>query len=198
MKTLFIILSLVLTSAISISAQNAVKTVAVADTSEGIILEPYYFCPDSIMCHNLNLLKECSCFKNNTQGMATSFTGQKIVDMGFMMSVFTKHIVKGSCWNFVDEVYKKAGFPYSKRATIFKSKLSGPYADPKQLQPGDWLYHVNYSYNGIEHSAIFVCWKDFEKRIAITLGHVGQNLARSGVYGEYDLKGVYYITRPID
>lgn len=186
-----------ITAGSKIFAQNAVKPLVI-DSTEGVILEPYYFCPDSTMCINLNLLKECSCFKNNTEGYKTSFTGQKIVDMGFMMSVFTKQIVKGSCWNFVDEVYKKAGFPYSKRATIFKSKLSGPYADPKDIQPGDWLYHVNYSYGGIEHSAIFVCWKDYEKRIAITLGHVGQNLARSGVYGEYDLKGVYYITRPID
>ena len=197
MKSLMIILSLVLSAALTMSAQNAVKSGS-ADSSEGIILVPYYFCPDSTMVQNLKIMKECSCFKNNTQGYQTSFSGQKIVDMGFMMSVFTKHIVQGSCWNFVDEVYKKAGFPYNKRATIFKSKLAGPYADPKQIQPGDWLYHVNYSYHGIEHSAIFVCWKDFDKRIAITLGHVGQNLARSGVYGEYDLKGVYYITRPID
>jgi len=194
LKILFPIL--LLFSGILFSQTNVITTGK--DSTEGIVIAPYYFCPDSTMCHNLNILKECSCFKNNSEGLHTSFSGQKIVDMGFMMSVFTKHIVKGSCWNFVDEVYNKSGFPYSKRVAIFKSKLSGPYADPKQLQPGDWVYHVNYSYHGIEHSAIFVCWKDFEKRIAITLGHVGQNLARSGVYGEYDLKGVYYITRPID
>ena len=197
MKYLKILLSvLFLYSGILFSQTNA--KITTKDSTEGVIIGPYYFCPDSTMCLNLNILKECSCFKNNSEGLHTSFSGQKIVDMGFMMSVFTKHIVKGSCWNFVDEVYNKSGFPYSKRVAIFKSKLSGPYADPKQLQPGDWVYHVNYSYHGIEHSAIFVCWKDFEKRIAITLGHVGQNLARSGVYGEYDLKGVYYITRPID
>lgn len=154
------------------------------------------FCPDSLAAENLKILENCCCLRDESCSVSTSLSGNKIVHTGYLMSIVKKQIVKGSCWQFVDEVYKQAGFPQDKRITVFKSTKAGPYVDSKSLQPGDWIYHVNYSFHNVDHSAIFICWKDFDKKIAITLGHLGQNLARTGIYGEYDLKSVYYITRP--
>jgi hypothetical protein len=198
MKAFTLLFCFCLFSSYLLRAQTADSTSSIADSSLSVIIGPNYFCPDSAMCYSLNLLKDCSCFKTNAQGLLTTVAGQKVIDTGFKMAIVTKQIVQGSCWQYADTVYKNAGFPQNKRATIFKSSKGGPYADPKKLQPGDWVFHVNYSFHGVEHSAIFVCWKDYNKRIAITLGHVGQNLARSGIYGEYDLRSVYYITRPTE
>ncbi len=53
------------------------------------------------------------------------------------------------------------------KLTVCNSKKSGPYVDISEIQPGDWLYYVNYSYNGIEHSGIFVYWKDYKNKIEV-------------------------------
>ncbi len=153
------------------------------------------YCPTETEINNLELLRDCCCLKEDNCQKKASETGLKIIRKGYEMSVITKKIIKGSCWNFANAVYNDAGFPSEKREIIFKGTKKGPFADIDIIQPGDWIYHINYSFHGVEHSAIFICWKDYEKKIAITLGHVGQNLARSGIYGEYDLKSVYYITR---
>lgn len=65
----------------------------------------------------------------------------------------------------------------------FFIQKAGPYADCSILRAGDWIYHINYSYGGVEHSAIFVCWKDKEEKIAITLSYVGQNRLKPGRLG---------------
>ena len=90
----------------------------------------------------------------------------------------TNFKTSGSCWTYVYA---------AKKGTLIK--------DPSIIMPGDWLYHVNYSFRNVEHSAIFVCWQDKEKLLGVTLSHVGQNKYAGGDFGVYDLKGVYRVTR---
>lgn len=111
---------------------------------------------------------------------------------GYHMSFVSKTVVQGSCWGFVNAVYKKAGVS---KETIFTSKEGGPYAKADLLQPGDWIYHVNYSFRNVGHSAIFVCWKDKAKKQAITMSYVGMNRSVPGRLDVAYLKGVYSVFR---
>jgi hypothetical protein len=113
------------------------------------------------------------------------------------LALISKTIIIGSCWDFVNEVYKRAGVSSAKK-TIFKSKLKGPYANLKLVKPGDWVYHINKSYNNVEHSAIFVCWKDLDKKLAITLSYAGMKRSVPASYGTYDLSNIFAIFRPIE
>ena len=121
--------------------------------------------------------------------------GMTVLEVARQM-VVEKAIVRGSCWDFVNEVFKRSGAA-SGKYTVFRSKKSGPFADPDLVKPGDWIYHVNLNYNNTEHSAIFICWKDFEKRIAITLSYAGMNKNQPGKYGTYNLSRIYSIFRPV-
>jgi hypothetical protein len=154
------------------------------------------YCPDTLMAKYVSLFKECDCYKNDNYKRTTSVLGLRVLNTGYDMSVNKKQIVRGSCWQFVNEVYNQAGFTNEKRKIVFQGSKAGVFADSKMLEPGDWVYHVNHSFNNVEHSAIFICWKNFEKRTAIMLGYVGQNLPKPGYYGEFDMRSVYYITRP--
>lgn len=107
----------------------------------------------------------------------------------------TNFKTSGSCWTYVNKVYDMAGFTSGKRDVIYAAKKGTLIKDPSIIMPGDWLYHVNYSFRNVEHSAIFVCWQDKEKLLAVTLSHVGQNKYAGGDFGVYDLKGVYRVTR---
>ncbi len=140
----------------------------------------------------------CQCDENFFSSDTSSLysPGAKVLETGFKMALLDKAIVKGSCWDYINEVYRRSGFGNTKE-TIFRSKKSGPYAAAQLVQPGDWVYHVNHQYNNVEHSAIFICWKDFKKRIAITLSYAGMNRNLPGKYGEYQLKSIYSIFRPI-
>ena len=122
--------------------------------------------------------------------------GYKVLETGFKMSLIDKTIIKGSCWDFVNEVYKRSGVD-EKKSVVFRSQKKGPYANEKLVRPGDWIYHINYQCNNIEHSAIFVCWKDFKNKIAITLSYAGGNRNLPGKYGEYKLSSIYSILRPV-
>lgn len=122
--------------------------------------------------------------------------GEKILKTGEVMALQTKEIVRGSCWDYIHTVYNRAGYPQSKRQYILKGKKrSGPYAKPDQIQPGDWLYYINHSYNGVEHSGIFVRWIDKKKRIASILSYGGESRKKPGRYRNYDLSNVYTIIR---
>lgn len=121
--------------------------------------------------------------------------GKKVLEIGRFMALDEKTIVKGSCWDYINEVYKRAGYQ-SEKTIVFKSVKSGPYADVSIIKPGDWIYYVNYSYNMVEHSGIFVYWEDYEKKIGVTLSYGGEKRNEPGRYLSYDLKSVYYITRP--
>jgi hypothetical protein len=120
---------------------------------------------------------------------------ERVLETGRWMATVTKTNVKGSCWDYINEVYCMSGVS-PKKETVFKSAKKGPYAPVKLVKPGDWIYHINHQFRGGEHSAIFVCWKDYDKRIAITLSHPGMNRNTTGKYGEYDLRSIYAIFRP--
>lgn len=123
--------------------------------------------------------------------------GQKILKTGRYMALVSKEIVRGSCWDYINTVYKRAGYPQSKRRYILKGKKkSGPYAKTHQIQPGDWLYYINHSYHGVEHSGIFVNWVNKKKRMAMILSYQGQARKKPGRYRKYDLSNVYTIIRP--
>jgi hypothetical protein len=123
--------------------------------------------------------------------------GKLILETGRKMALKEKTIVKGSCWNWVNEVFNRSGFT-DNRKIVYKSKKGGPYVDISNILPGDWLYYVNYSYNRIEHSGIFVYWKDYKKKLGVILSYSGRNRSEPARYLTYDLKSVYYITRAIE
>lgn len=136
----------------------------------------------------------CDC--ETSPATTNNLLGQKILNLGYEIALLKKEVIKGSCWDFVNEVYKRAGASETME-TIFKSRQSGPFAAAQLVQPGDWIYHINHQYNNIEHSAIFICWKDFKKRIAITLSYSGMNRNVPAKYGEYELNSIYNIFRPV-
>ncbi len=119
----------------------------------------------------------------------------RVLEIGRQMALITKTVILGSCWDFVNEVFNRAGVAASKRV-IFKTKKAGPYADSRLVQPGDWVYHVNHNSNNIDHSAIFICWKDYATRQAVTLSYAGRNRNVPGRYGVYDLRSIFAIFRP--
>jgi hypothetical protein len=124
---------------------------------------------------------------------------KKVLKVGREMTLVNKEIVRGSCWDYADTVYTRAGFSRQlpQRQTVFKgSKRSGPYADASQIKPGDFLYYINHSYGGIEHSAIFIDWEDKTKKKALMLSYGGENRRSPARYRVYDLSNVYQITRP--
>ena len=110
------------------------------------------------------------------------------------MALDEKVIIKGSCWNWVNECFKRAGYEKDKYVA-YKSKKSGPFVDIDKIRPGDWVYYINHSYNGIEHSGIFVYWIDIKKKTAMILSYGGESRKAPGRYLPYDLSNVYYITR---
>lgn len=126
-------------------------------------------------------------------------TGRKILVAGREMAVEKEEVVRGSCWDFIHAVYNRAGYPNERtsRVTVFRgSKEKGPYASAKLIQPGDWLYYVNHSYNGVEHSGIFVKWLDFASRNALVLSYGGEKRDETARYLPFNLSSVYNIIRP--
>lgn len=119
----------------------------------------------------------------------------RVLEIGKQMALITKTVVLGSCWDFVNEVFNRAGVSASKKV-VYKTKKAGPYADSRLVQPGDWVYHVNHNSNNIDHSAIFVCWKDYTSRQAVTLSYAGRNRNVPARYGVYDLRSIFAIFRP--
>ncbi len=104
-------------------------------------------------------------------------------------------VVRGSCWNYINAIYKKAGFNgYKKSKIIFKGSKRGSYADQKIIQRGDWLYYVNYSYHNVGHSGIFVAWMNYSKKKALMLSYKGSGRVPAR-YKIYNLSGVYRIKR---
>lgn len=130
----------------------------------------------------------------NTAEYNASTEGRKILEATRIM-IENKEIVRGSCWDFINAAYNRAGFSSKFRKTAFKSKPQGAYADISQFKGGDWLYFINHSYNNVEHSSIFVAWTDKEKKIALMISYAGGNQAKPARYKNYDLSSVYNIIR---
>jgi hypothetical protein len=131
---------------------------------------------------------------NHAEGEASP-VGRKVLTTGRSM-IEKRKIVRGSCWDYANALYNKAGYSPNERITPIKSKMSGPYADPETIQPGDWLYFINYSFKESDHSGIFVEWTDFERKRGVVLSYVGGRKKTPGNYRIYNLKNVYYIIRP--
>lgn len=128
----------------------------------------------------------------------TSPAGRKVLETGRKMTLDQKVIIPGGCWGYADAVYNKAGFDSKQRKRVFNSKKNGgPYAKTSQIQPGDWLYHVNHGYKGVEHSAIFVAWIDERKKIGLMLSYGGEHRKEPARYRAYDLRSTYQIHRPV-
>jgi hypothetical protein len=123
--------------------------------------------------------------------------GKKILEIGKQMKI-NGEIVRGGCWDYVNEVYTRAGYPdrSGKRRTVFTgTKRKGPYASPHLIEQGDFVYYVNHSYRGIEHSAIFVDWLDYDRKTALMLSYAGEGRRSPARYLPYDLSNVYRIVR---
>jgi len=104
-------------------------------------------------------------------------------------------LVKGSCWDYIDATFNRAGIPRKHRVTAFKSKKRGPYAKISQIKSGDWLYFINTSYHNSEHSAIFIDWIDKKRKIACMLSYQGEGKRKPARYKNYKLSRVYNIMR---
>lgn len=107
-------------------------------------------------------------------------------------------IIRGGCWDYLNAAYLRAGYPYDKRQRVYQSRKSGPYAPLSMIRPGDWLYYINHSYNGIEHSGMFIDWIDRDRHIALILSYAGERRKEAARYKRYDISNVYSIMRPMD
>lgn len=127
--------------------------------------------------------------------------GRKVLAIGRDLALVKKEVVKGGCWDFINRVYNDAGFPNSPKQRVVMhdgTKERGPYATVEQIQAGDWLYYINHSYRGVEHSGIFVGWEDKERKLATILSYAGEHRNEPGRYRAYDLSNVYRIIRPLE
>jgi hypothetical protein len=121
--------------------------------------------------------------------------GRKVLATGREMALVDRAIINGSCWDYANAIFERAGYPYhGKREVVVSSKHKDPLA-VKSIQPGDFLSYVNHSYNGVKHSAIFVDWLDFDKKIGLMLSYAGQHRKEPARYKPYDLSDVYYVAR---
>jgi hypothetical protein len=122
--------------------------------------------------------------------------GKKVLEASQAM-IADKEIVVGACWDYINAVFNRAGFPDGFRTTVYKSKFHGPYLNLKDetLKPGDWLYFVNHSFRESEHSAIFVDWADKDKKIAWMVSYVGGNKKQPAFYKKYSVANIYNIVR---
>ena len=127
---------------------------------------------------------------------AASEPGLRVLAMARRM-MEAKTIIRGSCWDYANAVYRRAGFSGRARQTVFRGRRQrGPYAPARLFRAGDWLYFINHSYHDVQHSAIFVRWVDRRARVALMVTYRGARRAVPGVYDEYDLSHVYRVVRP--
>ncbi|KHD07055.1 hypothetical protein PN36_14810 [Candidatus Thiomargarita nelsonii] len=120
--------------------------------------------------------------------------GKKILVTGRQM-IENKVILPGGCWDYIHEIYNRAGYPNlpTKREDVFKSVSTGPYANINLFRLGDFLYFINHSYKNFEHSAIFIDWLDNKQ--ALMLSYAGENRHQPARYFPYDLSSVFRVIR---
>lgn len=114
------------------------------------------------------------------------------------MTVDRREVLPGSCWDYIDAVYSRAGYPSARRRTVFKGSTSGPYATADDIQSGDWLYFINHPYNDVEHSSMFVAWADRDALQGWLLSYAGERRAEPASYKLYRLDNTYQVIRPQD
>ncbi len=150
------------------------------------------------LIRSAEFLTACGCgssFDQADKTVSDNVVGFKVLEKGYQMAFIKKELIAGSCWDYVNAVYNRMGKEYQKTIILNTNKTEKKYADKTLLKPGDWIYHINYEYGGVEHSAIFVCWKDFEQGTAVTLSYAGRNKKQTARFGVYNLNGVYSIFR---
>lgn len=125
----------------------------------------------------------------------TSGQTRAILQQAREMTLQRQEIIQGGCWDYLDTAWTRAGVPREARRVVYADKIDGQYAPSDRLQAGDWIYHVNYSYNNIGHSGMFIGWVDKSKNLGLTLSYAGENRLEPARYRVYDLSGVYQITR---
>lgn len=126
-----------------------------------------------------------------------SYKSNKILSTGFDM-VKSGEIVKGSCWDYIDKLYSKAGYKREDRIYAFKgSKNKHHFAPLETILKGDWLYFINQSYGKVEHSGVFISWKDRQRAKAIILSYGGENRKKPARYRVYDISEVFTIVRGV-
>ena len=127
------------------------------------------------------------------------FPALKVLQIGREMSLESKELIQGGCWNYVDTVYSRAGYSEQKRQVIFQGgQKAGLYADREMIRPGDWLFYIHHDYREARHSAIFVDWLDYEKQIGLMLSYGGKERGEPARYTAYNLSKVYNIIRPLE
>ena len=104
-------------------------------------------------------------------------------------------IIQGDCWDYINTVYNRAGYPEARRYKVFAGGKKGPYVSTSIIRPGDWLYFINHSYNNIEHSAIFVEWVNKGAKQARMVSYAGEKRREPARYMNYDLSSVYMVIR---
>jgi hypothetical protein len=128
------------------------------------------------------------------QNAALETPGGKVLAVAVQM-VTDNEYVTGACWDFINTVYNRAGYPREKRVNIFMKPEKGPFADPGLIKPGDWVMYRNLPYGEIGHSALFVEWLDFEERSALTIEYVGRDRMVPGRYRQADLTKTWGVVR---
>lgn len=110
------------------------------------------------------------------------------------MALDNREIIQGSCWDYLNAAFNRAGV---NKNTVFKGEYPyGPFIDTNQIQPGDWLYYVNHSYNDVEHSGLFVGWLNRKSNQALMLSYAGEGRNEPARYKVYDVSHTYNVMRP--
>jgi len=125
----------------------------------------------------------------------SSRAAREVLATARSMALNERTIIKGGCWDYLNAVFNRAGVT---KNTILKGAYKeGPYANPQEIQVGDWLYYINHGYNDIEHSGLFVGWVDEANKQALILSYAGESRHEPARYKVYDLSHVYHIMRPV-
>jgi len=132
------------------------------------------------------------------EALAALPPGARVLEIARVMAEVEQQLIAGSCYTFISRVYARAGFAGRGRHKIYKTLVSGPYADPALIQAGDWIMHVNQEFGGVEHSVIFIRWLDVVGGQGLTWGYVGGMREARGTRQVHLLSQVYAIYRPVD
>ncbi len=144
--------------------------------------------------HLANIKKQHIPLIFQAEQQATS-AGKSVLRKARILALDKQAIIRGSCWNYLNTVFKQAQV---RRNNIFTAKKDGGrYFNLNHLQAGDWIYHTNLSYHNVEHSGMFVAWVDKAKSKALMLSYAGQNRNKPARYKVYDISRTYNVKRPI-
>ncbi len=129
--------------------------------------------------------------------VSASTPGQKVLREA-QRAVHQRKLGHTSCWVYVDEIFRRAGYPRAKRGKVYhRSKYRGPYAPRHLYRKGDWIYFLNRSNGNIEHSGIFVRWVNKARLRAQLISYSGLGRV-PGRVKTYTLSHVYRVYRAVD